>query len=368
MIELSELNHRNEKWFSIDHKLGPDIYRKVRLWEKIRYSKTHGRWYFEHSREALEEFSKIVGAEFSVAKDLSPPSGLTGGAQVPKEYEEKLIECRYSKATVLNYVTQFRNFISYAGNAEDISEERIKRYLMYLIREKKASRSTQNVAINSIKFYLEHVHNGERKIYYAERPRKEFKLPVVLSEEEVAALFSCVKNAKHKLILFLIYSAGLRLGELLRLTWTDIDVGRRQIRVNGGKGNKDRVTLLSVKAIEYLQNHKSSSEHGDQIIRGQNGGTYSARSVNNIIKKAARLAGINKNVSAHTLRHSFATHLLERGTDLRYIQMLLGHESSKTTERYTHLTKHGFEKLVSPLDNLNLGSTFSNATPDNTDI
>jgi integrase/recombinase XerD len=304
----------------------------------------------------------------SIPKGSRQPNAKETLSPVPKEYEEKLIECRYSKATVLNYVIQFRNFIHYAGSCENISEESIRRYLIHLIHDKKASRSTQNIAINSIKFYLEHVQKGERKVYYTERPRKEFKLPVVLSEEEVAALFMNVKNLKHKLILFLIYSAGLRLGELLLLKWTDIDASRKLIRVNGGKGSKDRVTLLSTKTIEYLKDHKDSSECGEYIIRGQNGGNYSPRSVNNIIKKAARVAGIRKNVSAHTLRHSFATHLLERGTDLRYIQMLLGHENSKTTERYTHLTKQGFEKLVSPLDNLNMGATFMVTTPDNTDI
>jgi site-specific recombinase XerD len=128
------------------------------------------------------------------------------------------------------------------------------------------------------------------------------------------------------------------------------------------------VTILSTSILQYLDKYRALNARNGYVIEGQYGGKYSARSVNNIIKRAAKAAGITKNVSAHTLRHSFATHLLERGTDLRYIQALLGHETSKTTERYTHITKRGFDKLASPLDNLKLSARFGQSTPDNRDI
>jgi len=217
---------------------------------------------------------------------------------------------------------------------------------------KKASISTQNQAINAIKFYLEHVQGGVRKVYYTERPRKESKLPTVLSEQEVKDLFHHTKNIKHKAILFLIYSAGLRMSEVLHLTWKDLDISRGVIHIRDGKGKKDRITILSTLAHNYLQHYQTIFKPMHWIFEGIPGQPYSARSINNIIKRSSRFAGIKKNISAHTLRHSFATHLLESGTDLRYIQTLLGHESSRTTERYTHVTKRGFEKLKSPLDNL----------------
>jgi site-specific recombinase XerD len=216
------------------------------------------------------------------------------------------------------------------------------------------SRSTQNQAINAIKFYLEHVKHGERKVYYVDRPLKELKLPTVLSEAEIQRLLFHTRNIKHKCLLLLLYSGGLRISEVLKLKPVDVDTDRNVIYLRGAKGNKDRITLLSAVALTYLQQYLAAYKPATYIFEGPNGTAYSSRSVNKIIKRSALLAGIVKNVSAHTLRHTFATHLLEHGTDLRYIQSLLGHESSKTTERYTQVTRKGFMQLTSPLDNLTL--------------
>jgi site-specific recombinase XerD len=224
--------------------------------------------------------------------------------------------------------------------------------MLYLVNEKKVSPSTQNQAINAIKFYLEQVMEGERRVYYTERPRKEWKLPVVLSNDEVKTLFFHTDNVKHRAIMFLFYSSGLRMSELLHLKWTDLDPGRKSIYVRCGKGKKDRRTILSPLAYDYLMHYKGIYNTSEWVFEGVRGGRYTARSVNNMIKRNTRRAGIEKNISAHTLRHSFATHMLEGGADLRYIQALLGHESSKTTERYTHITQNGLDKLHSPLDML----------------
>jgi integrase/recombinase XerD len=150
----------------------------------------------------------------------------------------------------------------------------------------------------------------------------------------------------------LLYSSGLRISELLNLELQDIDGARKLIHVRGGKGRKDRMTILSEVANNYLQSYVEKYQPRKWVFEGPGFVRYSAKSVNNIVKRSAKLAGIGKNISAHTLRHSFATHLLENGTDLRYIQALLGHESSKTTELYTHITRRGFERVKSPLDNL----------------
>jgi len=237
---------------------------------------------------------------------------------------------------------------------EEVTEKIVHGYLQYLVTEKKVSTATQNQAINAIKFYLEQVMEGERRVYYTERPRKEWKLPTVLSNDEVKALFYHTENVKHRAIMFLFYSAGLRMTELLHLRWIDIDQGRKSIFVRSGKGKKDRRTLLSPVAYDYLMHYKEIYRTSDFVFEGTGGRVYSARSVNNMLKRNARRAGMEKNISAHTLRHSFATHMLEGGADLRYIQALLGHESSKTTERYTHVTQRGFDKLRSPLDALML--------------
>ncbi len=236
---------------------------------------------------------------------------------------------------------------------ESITKDVIDNYMMFLVEKKRVSISTQNTAINAIKFYLERVNKGERKVYYADRPIKDRMLPSVLSVEETQKLLSEAENVKHRCMLFLLYSAGLRVSELLNLKRTDIDEDRMVIYIRAGKGCKDRISLLSSLALEYLNKYCNLYKPDLWLFEGQFGGPYSARSINHFIHNYARKAGIFKRVSAHTLRHSFATHLLERGTDLRYIQTLLGHESSRTTERYTHVTKRGFDKLISPLDHLN---------------
>ena len=275
---------------------------------------------------------------------------------LPEGYHECLIRNRYSQSTVATYESQLRAFLSriHPKTMAEISDDMINDYLFYLSNNKKVSISTQNTAINAIKFYLEKVHHGERKVYYVDRPRPEQKLPRVLNEAEVTKLIEVTQNPKHRCMLLLLYSSGLRMSELLSLRWSDFDEGRMQLFVDGGKGKKDRWTLLSESALEYTKFYMSLYHPMAFLFEGSGGKQYSPRSVNNIVQRSAVLAGITKGISAHTLRHSFATHLLEQGVDLRYIQALMGHESSKTTERYTHVTTRGFSQIKSPLDRLKL--------------
>ena len=195
---------------------------------------------------------------------------------------------------------------------------------------------------------------GSRKVYTIDRPREEKYLPEVLSEEEVAKIINATENLKHKAILMTIYSAGLRIGEAINLKIKDIDSQRMQIRVEQAKGKKDRYTLLGVKTLEILRKYFLQYKPKIWIFEGINGEQYSSSSIKSILRTSINKTTIKKHVTVHTLRHSFATHLLESGTDLRYIQSLLGHENSKTTEIYTHITTKGFEQIKSPLDKLEL--------------
>ncbi len=273
----------------------------------------------------------------------------------PEEYILKLRELRYSEGTLKVYKASFEEFINYYKDHElsEITEKMIVDFLRHLVINRKISTSYQNQAINAVKFYYERVLNGERKIYTVDRPRKEQTLPIVLNESEVAAIIKCTTNLKHKTIIMLAYSAGLRLGELINLKVTDIDSKRMQIRIEQGKGKKDRYTILSKKMLEMLRRYFQHFKPKEWLFEGAKGAHYSSRSIQLVVKDSAKKAGIKKQMSVHTLRHSFATHLLENGTDLRYIQSLLGHSSSKTTEVYTHITTKGFDQIVSPLDKLN---------------
>src|SRR5690554_2897293 len=194
--------------------------------------------------------------------------------------------------------------------------------------------------INSIKFYYEVVKGMPNRFYSIERPRKKEALPKVISLEEVKGIILKTNNIKHKCIVSLLYSAGLRRSELLNLKLQDIDSKRMSILVKNSKGGKDRVTLLNENVLKDLRKYYKKWKPKKYLFEGKEGTQYSASSVLNIIKKAAKKAGIKKNVSPHILRHSFATHLLENGTDLLYIQELLGHSSSKTTEIYNESRVH----------------------------
>lgn len=269
-----------------------------------------------------------------------------------EKYRDILIQKRYSKNTEKVYINYFTDFCRKfgPGNIDDLSKEKINAYISELIRERNISASQQNQRINAIKFYYEKVLGREKEYYELHRPHKEQKLPKVLSKNEVKKILSVCENIKHKSILMLIYSAGLRRSELINLKITDIDSERMVINIRGGKGKKDRISLLSDHMLVLLRNYYRAYRPKDYLFEGQNGGKYSPTSIANILKKASLKAGIRKKVTPHILRHSFATHLLEQGTDLRYIQELLGHNSSKTTEVYTHVSKKAIDQIKNPVD------------------
>lgn len=279
----------------------------------------------------------------------------------PEEYIHKLEERRYSPQTVKTYTTLLTEFINYYPNQEldELTDKEVMDFSRYLVTIRKVSSSYQNQAINAIKFYFEKVKSGPRKFYSIDRPQREKILPLVCSEEEIVSIFKSTENLKHRTILMTIYSAGLRISELINLKIIHIDSDRMQIRVVQAKGKKDRYTLLSHKTLKLLREYIRAYKPHEYLFEGrastaQKPIPYAARSIQSFLKESVKKAGIAKNVTVHTLRHSFATHLLEHGTDLRYIQNLLGHESSKTTEIYTHITTKGFDQIVSPLDQLNL--------------
>ncbi len=275
--------------------------------------------------------------------------------KLPVEYLEKLKLIRYSENTIRTYTVAFTDFINYYSKKDllEISEEDIKKYLLYLVEKRKVSASYQNQVINAIKFYYEKVC-GRKKLPYItiDRPFQDKILPTVLSEEEVMRILNSVTNIKHKAILLTIYSAGLRISEVINLKVADIDSSRKAIIIKGAKGKKDRNSILSDKLLLFLREYFKLYKPKMWLFEGQTGEQYSDSSIQAIFRDACYKAKIQKKATVHTLRHSFATHLLERGTDLRYIQELLGHSSSKTTEIYTHITHKGMEQVKSPLDNL----------------
>lgn len=260
----------------------------------------------------------------------------------------------YSPKTCEAYLGHMHRFLLAVGkDTGQIVERDIRNYLLHQLEVEKRSHSYVNQALSAIKFLFEGVLKQNQIIGSLPRAKKQQKLPDVLSRTEVARIFDVLKNSKHRLILLLTYSAGLRVSEVVSLRLEDVDSERMLIHVRQGKGKKDRYTVLSQVAFAELKQYISKFQLRTWLFPGDIEGAHlSERTVQRIFVKAKEVAGITKNVSIHSLRHSFATHLLEAGTDLRYIQELLGHQSSKTTEIYTHVSQRDIGRIRSPLDDL----------------
>jgi integrase/recombinase XerD len=294
----------------------------------------------------------FAGAKPLTLDDLRKKANKDDRPKCPEAYFQKLELCKYSMSTAQTYTSCFERFMDYFKDQPDLmklDENDIRNYLTHLHRAN-SSDSYINQAINAIKFYYEVVHNMPSRFYQIERPRKKEKLPEVLSENEVKAMLKQASNIKHLCIMQLLYSAGLRRAELIDLKITDIDSERNVIVVRCGKGGKDRHTLLGNTVLKNLREYYKVYKPKTYLFEGQSGDQYSPSSVGAIVRRAASKAGIKKKVTPHTLRHSFATHLLEQGTDLRYIQSLLGHNSSKTTEIYTHIAINHIKTIKNLLD------------------
>lgn len=281
-----------------------------------------------------------------------------GFISCPLSYLEKLFLLNYSQSTIRTYHSLLVRFLnSYPEQSleqvNDFTVEEINQYHRQMLQSQTYSYSFINQSINSIKFYYQRVLGRHTlNLNLVERPEKPFRLPTVLSTTEVAAILKATDNLKHRCLLQLLYAGGLRISEAVNLKLTDIKSERNLLLIRGGKGQKDRTTLLSQRLLQSLREYYKVYRPKVWLFEGQGGGQYTAESIRNVFRACKEKAGVKTKATPHTLRHSFATHLLEQGTDLRYIQSLLGHRSSKTTEIYTHITTYALEKITSPLDNL----------------
>jgi site-specific recombinase XerD len=271
-------------------------------------------------------------------------------------FTKKITIENYSKQTIRNYLSVLKLFLEWVENlrVEKVTEKEIEDYLYYCTNTKKYSFSTMKQIIATIRYLYLKVFNKAIPKALDIKLRKPSVLPIVLSASDVSKILSTISNIKHKTILFIIYSGGLRLGELLELKIGDIDSESMRIHVREAKGKKDRYVMLSENVLYLLREYYKVYKPKDYIFEGQKGGKYSSKSVQNIFKKALQKSGIRKKATVHTLRHSFATHLLDDGTDIRYIQELLGHKRIETTQIYTHVSSHSINKIKSPADKLNI--------------
>lgn len=301
--------------------------------------------YFYQNKPVNEGNSTINLDSFRLRKNKP------GYIAIPNAYLKKLELKKYSQNTAKIYIRSFENFANYYNNrsVDQLDERDITSYIQFLVNNKH-SESYINISINAIKFYYEIVCNMPNRFYNVTRPKTTKRLPTILDKTEIKSILATISNIKHECIISLIYSAGLRRNELIQLEIKDIDSKRMMIHIRGSKGRKDRYTLLSASVLPLLRRYYIKHKPQKYLFESPNGSQYSASSIRNILERAVKRADIRKRVTPHTLRHSFATHLLESGVNLRYIQSLLGHSSSKTTEIYTHVTKQVLKDIKSPLD------------------
>ena len=352
-----------------------------------RWSQTKKQWHFNLNRQVVELLKQKIGTlakidveelktqwkELEEKKDELRLVSVTGGTLVKSNsipethrvalqaYIDLLRLKNYSPNTIKTYKSLF---ITFLNNFPDHKPSTITKFqimdFMLRLRNKTGWSSTQqNQLINAIKFFYEKLLKHPPDVYDLPRAKKEFKLPTVFSEEELKRILLATENLKHRSMLCLAYSAGLRISEIVNLKMQDIDRERMVITIRQAKGRKDRQVMLSAALLELLHIYYREEKNKPKVylFEGQYAGQYSKRSIEHVMEQSKRKAGVRKKGSIHAIRHSFATHLMEGGTDLLTIKELLGHNSLTTTAIYTHVSKKHISKVQSPLDKLAMDTT-----------
>lgn len=314
-------------------------------------------WSIINTEENIEIVKRLFGDNY-VTKAFEKHQSLpkvelnVHSQEILALYIQKLVLSAYSRNTINSYKSELTPFLKYFENYDikQLDKDKIESYIYLLITKYNISDSKQNSAINAIKFYYEHVLGKDREVYSIQRPKKAKQLPGILGMTEVYNLINSPENLKHKTILFTIYSAGLRISELLNLRIKDVYGRDGYIFIKGAKGKKDRHTILSNSLLDLLRTYYTKYKPAYWLFEGQDGGKYSSSSIQKVYRKAQQKSGSSPWSTPHTLRHSFATHLMQNGESQRTIQFLLGHSSSKTTEIYTHILSVNNKNTRSPLD------------------
>lgn len=382
MITLQPFYHGGEERIGIFYTANETVTHFIKKVPGIRWSQTKRCWHIACNRVSYDALVKLIIDTAVVKTDalkiyLQQRKVLVPAIPQPvkqakvqmmllhplsEENLAALAACRnlmilkgYSPNTIRNYCNELHHLFRLLGNrpVNSLEKKHILSYLLWLLEKKGCSEAQVHTVVNAIKFYFEKLMNRDKEFYDLPRPKKPYKLPDILAEEEIVTLIQKITNLKHRTMIMAGYAAGLRVSEIVTLKIQDIDSKRMTIHIRGAKGKKDRMVPLSKKLLVTLREYYLQYRPTTYLFEGQYGGAYSTRSAQSILMEAKQKAGIHKKGSIHSLRHSYATHLMEAGTDIRIIQELLGHNSIKTTIRYTHVTIKGIGKIESPLDKLN---------------
>ena len=388
-ISLQVFIHRNQECIGIFFAKNDLLNIALKKIQQIKWSQTHKCWWLPLCKENyaaiikatgsitnietgelknyLEKKNKITAGKPPVKENTSKPTTILPTAAVwqisndnltaLEQYVQQLKLKAYSPSTIRTYRNEFVQLLQLLKNkpVNNLTAEDIKRYMVFAMDKQGISENTAHSRLNALKFYFEQVLGREKFFWEIPRPKKPLQLPKLLNEEEIRKLFNALTNKKHKAMLFTAYSAGLRVSEIVNLKIADIDSKRMQIFIERAKGKKDRYVNLSPVVLDILRKYIKSYLPAPRIYLFESEQTleaYPTRTVQQIFTNAKNKAGIKKEVGVHSLRHSFATHLLDKGTDIKYIKDLLGHFDIRTTERYLHVSKQQLVNIVSPFDDL----------------
>ena len=370
IVKLKSLDYKGESHIAFEFAFNEAIQEKLKS-IGASWSKSYNCWHFENTpvnfKSIIPAFKGMAWIDqselYETVRQLreKPKPEKKRPLELPTDTEESLNRFtqwmhsrNYSPNTIKTYTDAILVFFHHVQKAPaDIENRDITLFNNHYIIHNKLSRNYQNQVVNALKLFFKTNSNKTLSIDLIERPKRENRLPNVLSKEDVKSLLEALTNEKHKAMLSLIYACGLRRSELLNLRPSDVDSKRMLLTIRNAKGRKDRVTPSSPKIVEMLRDYYRQYKPETYLFEGQTKGSrYSEKSLQSILKQALERTDIKKPVTLHWLRHSYATHLLEAGTDLRYIQELLGHKSSKTTEIYTHVSTKSLQNIKSPFDDL----------------
>ena len=398
-VILKALLHRNKECIGIYFAKNTLLEKIVRKQAGVKWSQTNGCWYIPLTetayqlltedlkdkavvdttllkaylvkqkkvqntlpvlKQAAEKHKPTANKALPAKKTVIETTALklsTQNLQALQNFIEMLQLKAYSASTIRTYRNEFMQLLQLLKTkpVADLTVADIKRYMVFTMEKQGITENTAHSRLNALKFYFEQVLGREKFFWEIPRPKKPTLLPKLLNEQEIRRLFNALTNKKHKAMLFTAYSAGLRVSEIVNLKMADIDSKRMQLFIARAKGKKDRYVNLSPVVLDILRNYVKEYKPKPAVYLFESEQTlkpYPIRTVQQIFTNAKNKAGIKKEVGVHSLRHSFATHLLDKGTDIKYIKDLLGHFDIKTTERYLHVSKKQLVNIVSPFDDL----------------
>lgn len=366
LVILDRKYHRKEHQITINFAYNSVLINILRDVPKAKWSKSLKTWYIKNNSENLKLIFKLFKGEANLNADAIFNKSMPT-KQFPKRrirdltpenktllngFYAYLKGKRYSESTVNTYSQLVADFIEFFNSTptKSLNNRHVEQFTETIYIKRDYSISTQRQFISALKLFTNYHPDTLINNLKLERPKKSKKLPSVLSQEEIINILRLTKNLKHKAIIALLYSCGLRISELIDLELHSIDIERKQIFIRDSKGRKDRMVTLADSLIPLITNYYVSYKPKKYFVEGQIEKKYSAESVRQFLKRSCKVANISKTVTPHTLRHSYATHLLENGVDIRYIQSLLGHSRPETTMIYTHVSRKDLMNISNPLD------------------